>query len=309
MDLAYINDSIVKVEEASVPVNCLAFTLGGSVFEAIRVFWNSQKKSYYVFNAKKHVRRLFDSLKVMRMHWKYTEEDILNIIEKIVTEWDQKENGYIRITAYIGEPAPGGSVYDPNLVETKLCVTIVSKENDITLKEGINCCVSSWTRISDNCTPPRVKSACNYENTRLAGHEAKLNGYDNAVLLNKEGKVSEAAESAIFYIDREGRLVTPVTTSDILESINREMILSIWKDLYGVDAIEKVVDRTELYLAKEMFICNTAKMIRPVLSLDKIAIGNGEIGEITRKISERYQEIVMGYDENYNNNCIIINLN
>ena len=297
MNLAFINGEIIDIKEAKVPITCLAFTLGGSVFEAVRVNYNSDKKGYYACNIIKHVDRLFDSLKIMRMKINYSKDDVIKIIERLVIKWNKKTNGYIRITAYIKDNATNGSVYDPNSVSTDLCITIVDKPLNFSKEEGIKCCISSWNRISDNCIPPRVKSACNYENTRLAGHEAIINGYQNSILLNNYGKVSEAAESAIFLIDKNDILVTPSTTSDILNSINRLTIIKIWKKLYSKDVIERVVDRTELYISKEVFICNTAKLIRPVISIDNIDIGNGKVGEITKKIIDTYKETILGNND------------
>ena len=258
MNLVWINNKIKDFNTATVPANCLGFLLGASVFEAVRVNWNAEKQTYCVYNVEKHVKRLFDSMKIMRMMPNFNHEFVKGIVFKLVKEWDQKMDGYIRITSFIDSFSPGSSVYDPNCVHTSLMVSIVDSpvvQDNI----DISCCISSWKRISDNAMPPRVKSACNYENTRLAGFEAKLNGFDNAIFINESGKVSEAAESALFLFDSSGMLVTPTVNSDILCSINRELIKQIWECCFHGTCIERTIDRTELYLASEVFLCNTAK--------------------------------------------------
>ena len=294
MSLAFFEGKIMNLEDAKIPVTSIAFTLGGSVFEAIRVNWNSSKHKYFIPNIILNIERLYNSAKLLRMNIPYSREEILDMVKQLVHEWGPEKNAYIRITAYIKDPTPGGSVYNPNLVFTDLCIAISEKEFYIETEKGIRCCVSSWNRISDNDITPRAKSACNYLNTRLAGHEAVVNGYDNAILLNHHGKVSEAAESTIYLIDRNEDLITPTLTEGILDSINRRVILSIWRELYKRYPIQRVVDRTELYLADEVFICNTAKMIRPVVDIDGLKIGEGKVGKYTKEIVSMYIRVVTG---------------
>lgn len=308
MGIAYINKKIIPLENAKIPITSLAFTLGASVFEAVRVYWNKSKRTYYIFNLRKHIQRLFCSLQIMRMKINYKESEIIQIITQLVKQWNKKTNGYIRVTAYIENFSHSGSVYDPETVTTKLCVTIVENNLSLEMKDSITCCISSWTRINDNSIPPRVKSACNYENTRLAGHEAILNGYDNAILINVHGKVSEAAESSIFFVDQHNFLVTPSITSDILASITRELILEIAEKELKIQCIERMVDRTELYCAKEVFICNTAKLIRPVKGIDQIDINNGNIGKITQDIITEFRKIIIGNNEKYLGDSILVNV-
>lgn len=305
MGLVFLNGKIMKKELALVSASCVGFTLGASVFEACRVNWNSEKSAYCIFRIKDHIDRLFQSLKIMRMNLKYSREEILNIILLLIKEWNEKRNGYLRITAYISSESPGSSVYHPKDVDVDLCIMLNDSEWSTDIFSGINCCISSWRRIDDNSIPPRVKSACNYENTRLAGHEAILNGYKNAIILNQFGKVSEAAESAIFMVDRENILNTPGKDCDILESITRDTIIQLWKKRGNV-VVERNIDRTELYTAKEIFLANTAKLIRPVIDIDRYAIGTGQIGEITQIIQNDYFEAITGKNERFYESSIII---
>lgn len=306
MKIVFLDDKFVNWEDAKIHIASLGFTLGASVFEACRVNWNKGKNAFCIFRLRDHINRLFCSLKILRMSINYSKRDIENIVCELIKKWSAKQHGYIRITVYVSDPAPGSSVYCPNDVHTNLCITLTENEWPKEIFNGIHCCISSWTRISDNCMPPRVKSACNYENTRLAGHEAKLNGYDNAILLNQAGKVSEAAESAIFFIDTNQNLITPDVNSDILCSITRDTVMQIWKSIFKKQPIEKCVDRTELYLAEEVFLCNTAKLIRPVLSIDKINISKGIIGEMTKAVRDDFFNVIIGNNESFSDYYIII---
>lgn len=297
MNLTWFNNQVTETDKVKIPANCLGFLLGASVFEAVRVYWNAERKEYCLFNVHKHINRLFDSLKIMRMTVTFDKKYVENAVLELLDVWDEKKDGYIRITAFVDSPSPGSSVYDPCCVHTNLMISLV--DSPIPDKNiDIKCCISSWRRISDNSMPPRVKSACNYENTRLAGFEAKLNGFDNAIFINEVGKVSEAAESSVFIIDSNKKLITPPVYSDILCSINRELIIRIAKECLGLECIERIIDRTELYLAAEVFICNTAKLIRSVNEIDHIIIG-GRKHVITDAIMKKYLSIVRGDDRRF----------
>ena len=156
--------------------------------------------------------------------------------------------------------------------------------------------VSSWTRISDNVMPPRVKSLANYRNSQLATFEVKQDGYDVAFLLNTMGKVSEAGSASVFLV-RAGRLITPDLNSDILEGINRDAVITLAVERLGVDVVERPVDRTELYAADEIFICGTAVEITPVVSIDRFTVGDGRPGPLTGQLEELLAAVVRGSDE------------
>lgn len=303
MKCVFLNSKIVPWEDANIHVSSLAFTLGASVFEACRVNWNSQQNIYCIFRLHDHIDRLFDSMKILRMKLQYSKAEIVEIIRYMVTNWNEKKNGYLRITVYIDSPSIGSSIFNPYDVHSDLCITLSDSAYPKEMNDGIQCCISSWTRIQDNSMPPRVKSACNYQNTRLAGYEAVLNGYQNAILLNNRGKISEAGESTVFLLSKNGTLITPGINSDILMSITRDTVIKLWKRKLGEVVEERDVDRSELYIAEEVFITNTAKLIRPVLEIDRIKIHNGEVGEKTKLLQEMYINSITGIDPYFINRC------
>ncbi len=156
---------------------------------------------------------------------------------------------------------------------------------------GLHCKVSSWRRIGDSSTPPRIKCAGNYQNSRLAGIEAEKDGYDNVLILNENGKLSEGAGSNIFVI-RKGIPLTPSVTNNILEGITRDTIIRLFEEKLGLKTLERDIDRTELYIADEIFYCGSAMEIVPVISVDKHRIAEGKMGPITAAVKKSYVDIV-----------------
>jgi branched-chain amino acid aminotransferase len=161
---------------------------------------------------------------------------------------------------------------------------------------GLSCCVTSWARTSDNAIPIRLKCGANYQNGRLATLQAKADGYDSPIFLNQHGKVAEGS-GATFFMVRKGRLVTPGTSNDILESITRVTLMEyVCPEVLGMEVVERVIDRTELYTADEAFFCGSGYEITPITSIDRFPLGAGEVGPITRRISSAYLNLVRGVD-------------
>jgi branched-chain amino acid aminotransferase len=164
---------------------------------------------------------------------------------------------------------------------------------------GLRCCVSSWTRTSDNAIPIRLKSGSNYQNGRLATLQAEADGYDQPIFLNKEGHVAEGT-GATFFMVRKGRLVTPPLTEDILESITRSTIIEhLYPEIFGMQAVERQIDRTELYVADEAFFCGSGYEISPITSIDQFPLGDGQVGPVSKALSDAYMNVVRGVDRRF----------
>jgi len=215
-------------------------------------------------------------------------------------------NGYteditVRVTLFVNEP--GSWSYRGNC---EMMIVAMPRGRLDSFEKGITACVSSWERINDRSISPKVKAGANYINSRMAQLEALENGYDSAILLNREGKVSEAPGACIFAV-RQSMLITVPVTASILESITRDTIMRIARDDLGITVVERDIDRTELYICDEIFLCGTTTEIVPVVSVDKIIIGNGEIGKLTKSIRERYFDIVRGKVKKYEEWTLVIN--
>ncbi len=209
----------------------------------------------------------------------------------------ERQDVYIRPLAFINEPGPIISAPRVYAIPT---IAIYTAHLPSKLKEEklLSCCVSSWTRISDNVMPPRVKAAANYRNGRLSNIEAKLNGYDNPIILDYRGKVSESAGACLMIV-RDGILITPPVTASILESVTRGVLIRLAREVLKLEVQEREMDRTELYIADEAFLCGTGAEVSPIGSVDKQVVNDGQIGPITRRIRALYHDIVRGIDARY----------
>ncbi len=279
---------LVPEKEAKIHVLSPTCQYGINVFEGIRCYLNDSGNHLLAFRFKDHLDRLFRSAKILRLNLKYTAYEIQSAFIDTIIANGYMEDISVRITFYINEltnwtykgdcemmiaPIPIGRAYNSEI--------------------GITACVTSWERISDRSVSPRIKAGANYINSRMAQLEALDNGFDSALFLNREGKVSEAPGSCIFIV-RDSVLITPSITASILESITRDTIINIAKNDLGLTVIERDIDRTELYVCDEIFLCGTATEITPVVSVDKIIVGDGKPGEITNSINQRYFDIVRG---------------
>ena len=288
----YLNGKLVPYDEAKIHVQSGAVKFGGSVFEGLRAYWNAAQGELYVFRLKEHIDRLFDSLRLMRMEHHFTREELASSILDVLRKNQVREDVHIRQTAFIeadGDIEATGPVG----------LAVDARPRKLTQKPGITACFSSWTRIADSSMPPRIKCSANYQNGRLAMLEAKTNGYEGALLLNSRGKLAEAPGACCFMV-RGGVPVTPPVTADILESVTRATLLELFRTELGQAPVERDIDRTELYVADEIFLCGSGWEITPILSLDKLALGDGkEPGPVTRAMRACYFAVVRGEKPTY----------
>ena len=285
-------------DECTVHVSEIAWSTVGAVFEGIRGYWNADQGELYVFRLEEHIDRLLRSQKLVRLPINYDKPTLIAAIIDLLAANEVRNDAYIFPLAYASESretrrsSHGGPAFDSDLY-------ITTRKMPSHLGSGMTMSarVSSWRRISEDVMPPRAKNISNYRNGQLARMESAADGYDTAILLNRNGNVSEAPGACIMFV-RDGVLITPDLTSGILESITRDAILQIARDL-GIPVEERVVDRTELYLADEVFLCGTAAEISPITSIDHYTIGDGAIGPITKQLDTLYENILRGRESNY----------
>ena len=288
-----MNGNLMPLNEAKVSITAPGLSYAALVFEGIRAYWNENDKELFVFRLDDHLKRFANSMKILKFE-KTPSLDLIKkqIIENILAN-DYKEDIYIRLQGYIDD-------WGEMALRSPVSTSIVSypRPRSIDFNKGKNFTVSSWQRLDDNASPPRVKASANYLNSRLASIQAKESGYDGAILLTSNGKVSEGPGGCIFLI-REGIIITPSVSSGILESITRDSVLKIAKEK-KIAVESRDVDRTELYIADEIFYCGTGQEIMPILSVDKILAGEGKVGDITRLFQKEYTQIVRGENEFFN---------
>lgn len=286
----------VRWEDATVHVTDIAWSTVGAVFEGIRGYWNEDRQELYVFRLQEHLDRLMDSMRLVRLPSEYGVEELTEAALRLLRDNECREDTYIRPLAY--SEATSGKRLSDVPASAAVLINTSSMPSNLTSGDTMKVKISSWTRISDTVMPPRIKNISNYRNGQLASMEAKADGYDNAIMLSPQGKVSEAPGACVMMA-RHGKLLTPPVTDGILESITRDAVMTMARESLGIEVIERSLDRTELYLADEVFLCGTAYEISPVAEIDRYQIGNGEIGTITGRLQALYNDVLRGNTAEY----------
>ena len=288
----WFDGEVIEWEEAKVPLMTHALHYGTSVIEGIRAY--ASNDNLYIFRLREHMKRLRDSAKVYSINIRYDLDDMIKAVINIVRENKAKISCYIRPIGFVGFHGIDLNVTDSS--PAHLAIMVFRFEQYLNAN-GIRVCISSWRRISDPSIPPLAKAGGNYLNSVLATQECKRNGYDEAILLDTNGNISEAPGENIFIV-RDNIIYTPALSSGVLEGITRDTAIRLAKDL-GYQVIERSIPRTELYISDEIFVTGTAAEITPVVSVDNNPIGDGKEGEVTRSIRERYSKTVRGELEQY----------
>lgn len=290
------NGSIVPWEAATVHLTDIGWTAISAVFEGVRAYAAADGRGPLLFRADQHLKRLAQSMKLMRMSMHLSGDDVRGGLTAVLRANDLQGDAYLQPLAYFSGRVPGYEVAYTQPGE--IYITARLAPSTLGKSKGSHACVSSWTRIADNVTPPRAKALTNYQNSRLVSTEARINGYDTGIVLNNRGKVSEAAWACVFIV-RDGVAITPGVTSDILEGITRASLIDLLQNELGIRTIERDVDRSELYIADEVFLCGTLLEIEPVLSVDRYSVGDGEPGPITRALARLFERVVRGEQAGY----------
>lgn len=284
---------IVNVNDAKINILAPTAQFGLNVFEGIPCYWNDEEKQLYAFRLDDHYDRLLRSARLIQINCPYTKEDLKNALIDVIKANEYDENLSVRQTLFVDGFGSWGSADPVDMFVAPIPKGKTSSEYN---KKGLNCCVTSWRRISDTTLSPRIKCGANYINSRVGQREALRNGYDTCIFLNEAGKVAEGPGSCFFMVVN-GTLITPMLTDSVLESITRDTIIKLAKNM-GIPVVERTVDRTELYTCDEAFLCGSAMEVTPVLSIDKYVVDNGEAGTITTALHKAYLDAAKGKNEN-----------
>lgn len=287
--LIWYKGKIVNVNDAMINVLAPTSQFGLNVFEGIPCYWNDDEKQLYVFRLEAHYDRLFRSARLIQINCPYTKEDMKNALVDVVKANEYDENLSVRQTLFVDGFGSWGSAEPVDMFVAPIPKGRTSAEYN---KKGLNCCITSWRRISDTTLSPRIKCGANYINSRMGQREALRNGYDTCIFLNDAGKVSEGPGSCFFMV-KNGTVITPKLTDSVLESITRDTIIQLAK-MKGYPFVERSIDRTELYTCDEAFLCGSAMEVTPVLSVDRYEINNGETGKITTDLHKTYLDAARG---------------
>jgi branched-chain amino acid aminotransferase len=291
-EFIWFDGRFVKWDEATVPIMTHALHYGTAVFEGIRAY--ASRNNLYIFKLNEHMKRLHRSASVYSIALNYTAKELCEATTQLLKKTGLRESCYIRPLTFVGLHGIDLNITRESPTHTAIIIFPLAKYFN---GEGIKACVSSWRRIHDTANPPMAKAAGNYLNSILATQESKRNGYDESILLDRDGYVSEASGENIFLV-RNNNIYTPSIASSALEGITRDTAITIAKYL-GYKVKERSISRTELYIADEIFLTGTAAEIIAVTSIDDRTIGNGIEGSVTRSIREKYSEIVSANVEGF----------
>ncbi len=291
---AYFHKQFMPLSEAKIGIMTHCLHYGTAIFEGIRGNWNSQQKQIYLFRLKEHYQRLHNGCRLLKINLPYTIDELCQITVELVERCGFQENLYVRPLAYKSSESLGVRLHD---LDDDFLVFAMPWGPYLDIDKA-RCVVSSWRRPDDNVIPPQAKITGLYINNALAKTEAISNGFDEAIMLTSDGYVSEGSGENIFLII-DGKLVTPASYNSILMGITRDTVIKLAQNELGIETIERQIDRSELYIAEECFFTGTAAHITPIGEIDHRKIGNGETGEITKRLQEIYFDVLQGNNPKY----------
>lgn len=301
-EYVYLNGQYVDATVASIPVRTHAFLYGTAVFEGIRAYWNEAEKQLYAFRVPEHYERLIRSGKVMFMDSPHTVEEYCQITKDLLRKNNYREDCYMRPTLYKSAQKVGPGLFD----NSDAFMIISNKMGDyIDTSKGLRVCVSSWRRNSDNAIPPRAKVAGAYANSALIKTDAHNAGFDDAIVLDEAGQVTEGSAMNLFLV-QNGKLITTTKTDNILIGITRNTIIELAQDVLGLEVEERKVDRSELYISDEAFYCGTGAQVSPIVEVDGRKLGDGKVGPIATELQKLYFDVVKGKVAKYKHWCMPI---
>lgn len=291
----FFQGQFIPLEEAKVGVMTHALNYGTGVFEGIRGYWNSDAEELYIFRLRDHFVRFLKNTAMMFINVPYSADELVDMTLDLLRRDNFATDAYIRPLAYKSSEQIGVSMEG---VKDAFTLFAVPYGDYVPMDRPLTLAVSSWLRSDDNAIPGRAKVTGNYVNTALAKNEAVRNGYDEAVVLNRNGHVVEGSAENIFLV-RDGVLVTPCVSNGILEGITRDTIIRLAQEELGIPTFERSVARTELYYADEVFLTGTGAQVATVGSVDGRTVGDGTAGPITSALQNLYFDIVKGRNQKY----------
>ena len=296
---AFFGGEFVSIEKAKVSIMTHAFNYGTGCFEGIRAYWNEEEEQLFIFRMREHYERFHRSCRILHIELPYSVERLGEITVGLLRKEGARTDTYIRPLAYKATEGIGVRLHD---LEDAFALFSVPFGKYIEKEEGANVCVSSWRRISDNAVPARAKITGAYINSALSKTEAVLNGFDEAIVLTSDGHVSEGSAENLFIV-RNGVLITPTVTEDILEGITRATMIQVAREKLDLETVERKIDRTELYVADEAFFCGTGVQVAAIATIDHRPVGTGKLGPIVKGLRDLYFDIVRGKVEDYRDWC------
>ena len=287
--ICYFEGAFVPMKDAKVSIMTHAFMYGTATFEGIRAYWNEDEGRLYGLKLREHVERIRQSCRIMLMTDVPSVDELTRLIIETVRRNGFQQDAYIRPSFYKSTKAIGVRLHD---LENELYIVTVPFGDYIDTNAGVRVMTSSWRRNADEALPARGKIVGGYVNMAFQKSEAEMNGFDEAIVLTANGHVNEASAANVFVV-RDGVALTPPVYDDLLEGVTRKALLELLTN-EGIPTEVRSIDRSELYVADEMFLCGTGVQISPVVEVDHRPVGSGEVGPIARLVRDRYFDAVRG---------------
>lgn len=298
MDLprhAYFKGKIVPYEEAKIGVATHALNYGTAVFGGLRGYWNEEKQHLYVFRPLEHFHRFLYSCRLLLIDLEHTPESLTSIMLDLLRADGYRQDIYIRPLAYKSDEQIGVRLHN---LSHELTMFALPFGQYIKNDTAAHVMISSWRRIDDNVIPARGKISGAYVNSALIKTEAALNGYDDALVLTQDGHITEGSAMNVFIV-RDGTLITPPVTENILEGITRRTVIELAREELKIPVVERPIDRSEVYIADEVLLTGTAAQITAVTRVDHRPISGGVMGPVTTKLRHLFNQIVRGNHPKY----------
>ena len=286
--IVYFEGKFCRLSEARVGLLTHALHYGTGVFEGIRGYWSDENHELYLFRVREHYDRWKANARLLKMEIPLSARELCDLTCELIVRNHIRRDVYIRPLVYKSRQGIGVH-FGP---ECEFAVVALPFDAYVDGSRGLRVAVSAWRRVDDNAIPARGKICGAYVNSALAGDDARASGYDEAIVLTEDGHVAEGAASNIFLV-RNGQLVTPAAYDNILEGITRATVIELARDQW-IETIERRVDRSELYVAEEMFFSGTAFEIAPIVEVDRRLVGKGSVGPVTRHLLEAYSAVTRG---------------
>jgi branched-chain amino acid aminotransferase len=287
--ICYFEGNFVPMKDAKVSIMTHAFMYGTATFEGIRAYWNEDQGKLYGLKVREHVERIRQSCRILLMRDVPTVDELTGLIVETVRRNGFREDVYIRPSFYKSTKAIGVRLHD---LDNELYIITHPFGNYIDTDKGVRLMTSSWRRNADEALPARGKIVGGYVNMAFQKSEAELNGFDEAVVLTAGGHVNESSAANIFVV-RDGVALTPPVSDDLLEGVTRKGLMELMGN-EGIPTAERSIDRSELYVADEIFVCGTGVQVSPVVEVDHRPVGSGEVGPVARLVRDRYFDAVRG---------------
>jgi branched-chain amino acid aminotransferase len=292
---AYFEGEIVPYSQAKVGIMNHTLNYGTGAFGGVRGYWNPEHEQLYVFRPLDHLRRLLNSAKLLFMDLDVDIESLRDILLELLRKENYREDCYIRPLVYISDEIIGVRLND---LHPQIAIFSIPFTRYVENDEGAHVTISSWRRIDDNSIPARGKITGAYINSAYIKTDALLSGFDEALVLTREGHISEGSAENVFMI-RDSVLVTPPVTENILEGITRRTIMTLARDELGLEVVERRIDRTEVFICDELFLCGTAAQVTAVTRVDHQVVGDGVMGPITSQLRSMFFDVIRGRVETY----------